>query len=119
MRRVALALALLATLGIASAQQWSGGVHYRLGGDLTASATVEWPSFDLLGLRAGPSVAVRAHAGPGGYGASVFGGVTIAFVTGLDALPALALDIIYEAVYRSGDAARYGPTIALYAAGSF
>lgn len=119
MRRTLLAVALAAMLGTASAQLWGLGVQYRFGGDATANLTLEFPAVDLLGVRAGPSVSTRAHAGPDGYGAAVLAGVTLAFVPSVPGVTAIMLEVNYEVLLRSGEAARYGPTIGLYLSGSW
>lgn len=46
-------------------------------------------------------------------------GVTIAFVTGIPELLAVAIDINYRVVWQTGESTRYGPGIGVYAAGSF
>lgn len=118
MRAILLTLA-LALAGHASAQLWSGGVVYQFGGDVTASATVEWPAFDLAGLRAGPAVNVRAFYGPGGWGAAALAGLTVAFVPPVEAITAFALDLNYQVVWRAGESARFTPSIGLIMAGRF
>lgn len=119
MKRLLLVLALAVIGTTAGAQQWSGGVRYQWGDALVGNVTVEWPSFDLLGLRAGPSVTVQGHVGPDGFGATAMAGVTIAFVTGIPELLAVAIDINYRVVWQTGESTRYGPGIGVYAAGSF
>lgn len=119
MARRLLLVCALAVIGTAWAQQWSGGVRYQWGGDLAASLTLEWPSFDLLGLRAGPSISVQAHAGPDGFGATALAGLTVVFNTGIPELVAVALDIHYRVIWRAGEDTRYGPGIGLYATGAF
>ena len=119
MMRAFLLVAVLLLAGHALAQQWSGGVVYRFGGDLTASATVEWPAFDLGGLRAGPSINVRGFVGPEGYGGAALAGLTVAFVPPVEAITAFALDLSYEVIWRAGDSARFVPSIGLFMAGRF
>jgi hypothetical protein len=118
MKALLLALALLFA-GQALAQQWSGGVVYRFGGDLTASATIEWPAFDFVGARAGPSVNVRAFLGPSGWGAAALAGFTVAFVPPVEEITAFALDLSYEVIWRAGDTTRFVPSVGLFMAGRF
>ena len=118
MRFLLLVLALGLAFSAEAQARWSGGVQYELGGDVTTVWTVEWPAFDLLGLRAGPSVTADARVGPTGYGASLSAGVTVALVPPRAAWAAM-LDLTYRVILTSGERARTAPSIGLYLTGAF
>lgn len=114
--RCVVLVALLAMLPNAAAQVYGFGARYDFGGDLTANLKVEFPSFDVLGLRAGPSVSVNGRVGPGGtLGAGVVAGVTLTYIPTVPGLVAFAVDLDYRVVWTYGDGARASPGIGIFA----